>query len=928
MRARGVRGTVRSQLPPQRSDEIEELEPPSQSKGMRGGASKNRRDRGFELERIRGVHEHLQKRRAIVCTNQAEHGPDFTTMLALVNAQSARTEVVRAEGSVDGVGGFSGRAHSHENSRREHRIKKRRGVADEEKPVPSISSGLVREIGDRADGLHLRGPRHSALQGAGAFDLRQEVAFDVVAMEPKNVLGDDGPHAREAVSKGDDPEPMAVAEGDDTDVAGVLALVAIDVAKVSEDGEAPRVVGSLETESGREERVLAAGVDEHVGVESVSARSMRCHGDVETSGSGNDRGNRSAFTHIGAHLSSAFQEEVIEIGAEHLIGHGLARKETIPKIELANVVSALTHELGAEFLGVSAFLDLVVNAELVEQVEVFGKQGFAHVESGESLFLENDGVVSLLSKIHGRGRAGRATADHGDIARVPAHGGSRIPRGGTIKVMASPFLAGFEKLVAERGDAPAILALSERRVLSFEDLAREYQATKTTFAGAKIPEGSCVVALAGNNASWFSLFLACVARGDALLSLDDDMTPEEARGVASRYGAAAMVVPASRHDLRPEASAALPGELIVSVLDDRDPKSFGDARLLKLTSGSSGEPKAVRVTEENLWNDARHIVEAMGIRPQDVNYGVIPLSHSYGLGNLVAPLFLQGTPVALRRMFVPGQLFDDVAETGATVLPGVPFLFQKILEQHGEAGLPSSLRLLVTAGAPIDPGLVAAFKGGLGIKIHSFYGSSETGGITYDDEEDLTDPLNVGKAMPETEVTLRSDARAPSGERRVHVRGNAVALGYVEALDDEGFTEFVDGGFTTGDLGEIDESGRLYLTGRLTSFVNVAGRKVDPREAEGVLLEMPEIADAKVLGLPCEKRGQKLVAFIVPVSETEKLRPAQVRTHCARKLSPHKIPRDMILLDAMPVTPRGKVDRRALWALTAEAEDIADVSGI
>lgn len=215
--------------------------------------------------------------------------------------------------------------------------------------------------------------------------------------------------------------------------------------------------------------------------------------------------------------------------------------------------------------------------------------------------------------------------------------------------------------------------------------------------------------------------------------------------------------------------------------------------------------------------------------------------------------------------------------------------------------MPPTLRLLITAGARIEPDLVARFKEDLGTKIHSFYGSSETGGITYDDDE-ISDPLTVGKPMPETKVTLRRD-------ERVHVHGNAVARGYVETSDDD-MGEFVDNGFLSGDMGVFDDHGRLFLTGRLSSFVNVAGRKVDPSETENVLLAMPDVLEAKVLGLPCDKRGQKLVAFIVPRSRD--LSSVAVRSYCAQKLSPHKIPRDLILLDEMPMTDRGKVDRKAL----------------
>ena len=484
--------------------------------------------------------------------------------------------------------------------------------------------------------------------------------------------------------------------------------------------------------------------------------------------------------------------------------------------------------------------------------------------------------------------------------------------------MSGPLLAGFEKSLVDRGEETAIFALSEQRRLSFRDLALEADAIKSAFDERGVPNGSCVLELVGNRASWFALFLACLARGDTLVSLGAEVPSTEVEKLRSRYRVSAIVQSAAHADWigRGAEVSTLPGKLHLMALEPDDPTPFKDTLLLKLTSGSIGEPKAVVVSEENLWNDGRHIVEAMGIRANDVNYGVIPLSHSYGLGNLVAPLLMQGTPVALRELFLPAQLAEDARATSLSVLPGVPFLFEQILSQlRGRGGLPPTLRLLITAGARIDPDLVTSFKKDLGAKIHSFYGSSETGGITYDDEEDdkISDPLTVGKAMPETDVTLRSDDR-----ERVHVRGNAVARGYVETSDDD-MGKFVDNGFLSGDMGVFDDHGRLFLTGRLSSFVNVAGRKVNPSETENVLLAMPAVLEAKVLGLPCDKRGQKLVAFIVP--RERELSTVEVRSYCAEKLSPHKIPRDLILLEAMPLTDRCKVDRRALEELTTTRQE-------
>jgi long-chain acyl-CoA synthetase len=127
---------------------------------------------------------------------------------------------------------------------------------------------------------------------------------------------------------------------------------------------------------------------------------------------------------------------------------------------------------------------------------------------------------------------------------------------------------------------------------------------------------------------------------------------------------------------------------------------------------------------------------------------------------------------------------------------------------------------------------------------------------------------------------------------------------------------FVDGGFLTGDLGYFDDRGRLILTGRASSSVNVAGLKVNPSEIERMLRELPGIEDARVIGASCDHRGQQLVAFVV---SDQALTSVDIRQRCARLLSPHKIPRQFIFLDQMPLDARGKLDRRLLEGLAAAA---------
>ena len=151
-------------------------------------------------------------------------------------------------------------------------------------------------------------------------------------------------------------------------------------------------------------------------------------------------------------------------------------------------------------------------------------------------------------------------------------------------------------------------------------------------------------------------------------------------------------------------------------------------------------------------------------------------------------------------------------------------------------------------------------------------------------------------------------------EGRVHIRGSAVSRGYVFSdADDESAPVFTADGFLTSDLGRIADDGQLVLMGRMSSVVNVAGRKVSPGEVERVIAELPEVAHVWVLGIADGARGQELVACVS--RRDGALSAASIRTHCAAILSPHKVPRRIVFADDLQVTSRGKVTRQAVEAL-------------
>jgi long-chain acyl-CoA synthetase len=242
----------------------------------------------------------------------------------------------------------------------------------------------------------------------------------------------------------------------------------------------------------------------------------------------------------------------------------------------------------------------------------------------------------------------------------------------------------------------------------------------------------------------------------------------------------------------------------------------------------------------------------------------------------------------------------------------VPFIFD-YLRRAGDSAAPiAGIRLAVTAGAPIDFETVKYFKDRFGVKIHSLYGTTETGSISFDSSSTLHDRVTVGWPLSETTVSLIETADAPSGGR-ILVQGSAVSRGYALAGEaDERAPAFTTDGFLTADLARFADDGQLVLLGRVVGFVNVAGRKVSPGEVERAIAELPGVSDVFVMGVADGARGQALVACVS--RRTPDLTAASIRAHCAAMLSPYKVPRRVVFADELPRTERGKIARHDVEA--------------
>jgi len=459
----------------------------------------------------------------------------------------------------------------------------------------------------------------------------------------------------------------------------------------------------------------------------------------------------------------------------------------------------------------------------------------------------------------------------------------------------------FARIAVDQPDRPIIYAPASNLVLTASQVWQSHLELRERLSAPGLRPGQLVVSAAGNRPAAVPLMLACLSLGVPLMPIDAGATVTDVADFAARFGAMAVVLPQGP-DLRIKRQHA-------------DLATYADAALLKLTSGSTGFPKAILTRESHLIADGERIIAAMGITAGDTQLAVIPLSHSYGFGNLVMPLLLQGTAMILRDSFVPSQVLLDAHRHHPRVFAGVPYMFNFMAASTAADDWPSSLQLLISAGARLDAATSRAFHDRFRLKIHSFYGASETGGIAYDASDTVMPEGHVGTAMPGVTMLIRPEDEAAEGTGRIFVRSDSVAAGYTE---DEEERPFIDGGFLTGDLGCVDSAGHLTLTGRASSAVNVAGRKVHPAEVERVLRTMNGIDDVCVIAAPDSRRGQQIVACVISGQISSAL---EVRQFCAARLAPHKVPRAIIFLPSLPVTSRGKIDRGQLLTLALQRLD-------
>ncbi|MGZ7079407.1 MAG: class I adenylate-forming enzyme family protein [Thermoanaerobaculia bacterium] len=448
----------------------------------------------------------------------------------------------------------------------------------------------------------------------------------------------------------------------------------------------------------------------------------------------------------------------------------------------------------------------------------------------------------------------------------------------------------FLSLVSRDPGAVALIEGDSGRTIPRAELLQRSRELAAAMTDAGLSAGDAIGLQLPNSAGFMAAVIAALELRLVLVPIDRDAPETEVATILTHFSLRGLVYRSS--------------STTISMRNAGRPALPPDARLMKLTSGSTGRPKGIVASEANLAADCRNICSTMDIRAEDRNLGAIPFSHSYGFSNLVTPLLLQGTAVVISNDYLPQSIIELANRHHCTVVPAIPMVFEHLTSIRRGDGEFATVRTFLSAGAPLSASTSRRFRERFGIPIHTFYGCSECGGITYDREGASVERGTAGTAMNGVELTVDESSQ------RLTVRSDSVALGYLH--DANTFQPFESGSFVTDDLVETDANGEIVLAGRAGDLINTAGKKVNPREVEAIILQIEGVREAKVYGEPAGARGEVVAAAVVASPDVTR---EQVREFCRTRLSSHKVPRIVKLIEAIPVDERGKVKRAALAAL-------------
>jgi O-succinylbenzoic acid--CoA ligase len=486
---------------------------------------------------------------------------------------------------------------------------------------------------------------------------------------------------------------------------------------------------------------------------------------------------------------------------------------------------------------------------------------------------------------------------------------------------------------ASTPDAPALVDADTGATRSYAEFDERVR-RRVAALGPHLDPGSGRIGLLLDTSPAFAeVYFAAERTGTSVVPLNLGLPAETLRHQAERTGVDCLVAEAATGETA--SGVAPPGTPVASVDTperdgiealDADPAgasppadyTLGAERVVLFTSGTTGDPKGVRLTRRNLVASAVGSAYRLGVEPGDRWLVCLPMYHMGGLAPLVRST-LYGTTTVLQHGFDVEATAAVMAEYGVTGVSLVPTMLHRLLDAGWHP--PDSLRFVLLGGAPASASLLERALD-RDVPVYPTYGATETASqvATATPGEVCEYPGTVGRSLRGTQVSIRDpeadrsgDPGAPlgPGERgEIVVSGPTVSPGYLD--DDRTARAFDDSGFHTGDLGHRDEAGRLWVVGRLDDRIVTGGENVYPAAVADALTDLSTVAEAAVVGLPDEEWGQRVAALVVLSDSADRPDPSDICERLRGRVADYALPKTVGFADELPRTASGTVDREAV----------------
>lgn len=478
---------------------------------------------------------------------------------------------------------------------------------------------------------------------------------------------------------------------------------------------------------------------------------------------------------------------------------------------------------------------------------------------------------------------------------------------------------------AQRGDHPAVLDAATGRSLTYDQLAHQVERVAAGFAACGLAKGDVVAILAPNSPEWLVACHGAIAAGGVVSGLNPLWSADEIAAQVRDSDARFLVVAGPlAATARAAADQAGVGTRLV-LLDGQDPAALTladlvactdpapevtvdpavDLVLLPYSSGTTGLPKGVMLTHRAAIANVLQTVAALQIGPADRTLAVAPFSHAVGWAVVANCALRAGATIVTLPRFEPHAFLAAIQEHRITQTVVVPPVVLMLARHPAVADYDlSSLNWLACGAAPLGAELQRECMTRLGIPVVQGFGMTEAVATIAADRIDT--PVTAGSSgylLPGVQ------ARIDPATGELWIRSAALMAGYLGRPDATAATVDADGWLHTGDVARFDENGALFVVDRIKELIKVNAFQVAPAELEAVLRTHPAVADAAVVGVPDERSGEVPKAFVVartPVSADE------LAAHVAARVAPYKRVREFAFIDAVPVTPSGKILRRLL----------------